>query len=1665
MADSYGMMHYLSRLVMCSLCFGFAHAPAQYGNEWIQFSQFYYKIGVAQDGVYRLTYADLQNAGVPVSTIDPRRLQLFHRGSEQAIYVSGQDDAVFNPEDYIEFFGTRNDGKSDSALYRPSTLQPHSYYNLFNDTTWYFLTYNLLQPGKRIQRIWEVNVSGLPPETSHNSQQLKVLTDQYATGRAYGPAPNNFIQQAFFDEGEGWTGIQLRQNEQADYLIENVVRGVPADGLPELEVQVVGRAEVQNRVEVYVGPNTASLRLWLSQDFSGYAPITLLHPINWTDIGADGRMVVRVRALSQGTGAARLSASYIRLTWPQNFDASGFTEKFYYLPPHAGNKVFVPFTNTGSSARLWDVTDTGNITWYDPPAPASPLQPVISGATQARRLFLFTQVRSAPQITPVSFRNIQPALHNYIIITHPLLRKPAGNYADPVKAYAEYRASEAGGAFDTLVVNIQQLYDQFNYGEQSPIAIYRFMKYFCNSHVPDYLFIIGKGLDPSWNYFRNPNATQFAVHKNLIPSAGMPASDMLFTIGLAGTTYEPAVATGRISATSARQVADYLDKVKHMEALPFDELWRKNIIHLSGGLNPLETFLFRTILEGYAGIARGPFMGAQVKAQAKNTTQVGELINIATEINNGVNLITFFGHSSPTTNDFEVGFVTDPLLGYDNNGKYPVFLINGCNAADFFTTSLRWGEDWVLAGNKGAVGFMAHTSFGYTTTLRKYSELFYQTAYGDSTYMKRGLGDIQKEVARRYMQTEAPSEIHVTQVSQMLLLGDPAVKVFGATKPDYEVNQNTLLAESLNGEPLTAFSEAVALHFVVRNFGQARPDSLHVRVVRTFSDNTTESYDSLFLPVYYADTLTFIVPQQRNKAGGNNIFRLELDPDNLLPELNENNNAAEINILIPSNATRNIFPHNYAVVNNTEVRLVFSASDVLAPERTFEVEVDTTYTFNSSFLQHYEVTGTLSEKTINLLPDDSVTYYWRTRLKNPQPGESTDWLVSSFSYIASSPGGWGQLQFGQFLENSLTGLVPDEPLRIHRFQNTTIPVEIHTFGSTHGAPYTDVSVKINNSEYNPSTFSTVCRNNTINLIAFDRNSTIPYTAVQFNPFDGRACGRRPQVINSFRPAELVTGAGNDIFQYMDNVPDGDSVVVFSIGDAGYSAWPAAALLQFERIGISAAQINSLEAGEPVVFFGKKGAVPGTARMFRPSASPASQQELTASGTISGGYSQGTMSSTRIGPATTWYNLYVKAKNTEVPVTDSYSFDVIGIDLQGNETLLLTGINSTTSLSAVDAQTYPNIKLTYHASDNVNLTPPQLVHWIVTYESVAEGVITYAGSEQPVQLREGENWSGMFGFRNISEKTFTDSLTVAVTVKNSDLLQSETRQLTIAAPAPGETTNFMVEVNTNGWAGSNNLKVYVNPGLVPEQIYENNIAELFDYLQVQPDVFNPVLEVTFDGRVLRQGDLVSPNPVIRLRIWDENPFIRKTTPEGVRMFLTYPGESTPTAIDINHEDVTWYPATDTSDFNVLFTPANLPEGVYTFRAEATDARGNASGTEPYSITFEVRYAPGYILRGPAPNPFSSETTFTLLCSGQVPPDAVQIEIINMRGQVIKRLIFNQLIVGTNNLQWDGTDQNGAVPEAGLYIYRLRVLLNGDEHPVQAENDRSFRNGFGKLMKVN
>ena len=78
------------------------------GNEWINKNQNYYKFKISNQGIYKIDSNTLASNGVDLANINPSRFQLFKNGEEQPVYIKGDGDGVFNANDYLLFFATKN---------------------------------------------------------------------------------------------------------------------------------------------------------------------------------------------------------------------------------------------------------------------------------------------------------------------------------------------------------------------------------------------------------------------------------------------------------------------------------------------------------------------------------------------------------------------------------------------------------------------------------------------------------------------------------------------------------------------------------------------------------------------------------------------------------------------------------------------------------------------------------------------------------------------------------------------------------------------------------------------------------------------------------------------------------------------------------------------------------------------------------------------------------------------------------------------------------------------------------------------------------------------------------------------------------------------------------------------------------------------------------------------------------------------------------------------------------------------------------------------------------------------------------------------------------------------------------------------------------------------
>jgi hypothetical protein len=1646
--------------VLGVLVMSVASIAQPYGNEWIDYNRTYYKVKTAEDGMYRLTYERMLAGGMPLAGQNPKKVKLYFRGQEIAVKISGESDGQWNAGDYIEFYGRRNDGTLDNELKKSPDIELiNPYYNLYSDSVAYFIELGNSgdADGKRIQQQNLADPGNLTPMPYHWQEELGVLSNEYAAGIHYPYASTYYTFSSYVDEGEGFVGPRVTSSANRTYTIpiSNVFATGPNS---ELTVKLVGRNSLPRNVDIGFGTDPNNLPSIRKAEFNAYETYLVEEPIATGSL-TGSNAYIKLYA----NGNDRYSASYYALRYPQQWVMGGSTNKVFRVP-QSGNVRLVSISGLPANARAFDITDTENIIEIRNTGSAGSFRAIFNSGTE-RTLLITTNSTENLTPTTVAFSG-NPQSADYIIISHPILRQTAEG-TDPVHDYANYRRSAAGGAYSVVVQNVDDLYNQFSYGEISPIAIRHYIEYVSRNQLPQYLLLLGKGLSLTHRYHRQ--TTWDKSNFDYVPTFGYPGTDWPYTMRLNGSGEAPAFPVGRVGARTAQEVADYLTKVMEHESISEENLWKKRILHLSGGRTQAEASTFRNYLRNFENVAENPFLGGKVNTIAKSVDAVVQRIDISQEVNQGVGLITFFGHSAPAITDIEIGYVTDPRTDYNNKGKYPTILVNGCDAGDVFLLNdyQTFGEDWLLQPDKGAINFMAHSGTGYNNLLYSYSSHFYQKAFANEDNLDLSVGKIQQRTIEAFLQSNDNNETVLAQAQQIILLGDPAVELFGRPQPDYNVTDQDLQPVALDGRPISAASDTFAIQVIARNFGKAIPDSLVLEL--SLEDNGVYRLllQNKVKPIYYQDTLYLGLSMDNITQFGLNKFKLEVNAGQELNESNYNNNTAYLELLIPDGSTRNLWPYPFAIVNNQNVTLKAQATNILSEARSYSLQQSTSAVFSATNTNNYEVSarGLFQQSLVNS-GADSTAYFWRTRILNPTTTEDTAWAESNYLYLPNAPLGWGQAKADQFAKNKLSGIEVTSG-RNWQYQQITKVLEAKTFGRNADS-HTNVEIAIDGYPYILQNVGRNCGNNTIGAIRIDGNSLDTYLGYN------RTCGRAPQFVNSFGRGDIISGNNDDynLQKYIEDIPAGDWVAIFSIGSINYSEWPTSVNQAIESLGLDPGVIPSLQRGEPLILLGKKGSPSGSAVYVRATGTdPVDDQIITLRQEISGAAGIGYIETDLIGPAKSWNDIEYTVQSQD---DDTYKLQVIGVDANDQETIVL---ESTTAgkvdISAIPVSSYPWLKLRFEARDELGQTPPNLRFWRVGYSPQPDGVLV-AGEAVGASntISQGQVYSPQFNFINVSDYEFDqDSLGVIQKLVFDQTNQVKSDLFNVKAPAAGDTTAVQLNLSSEGQTTNAHLDLEVNPIKPSERLMVNNKLSASNFLAVSADTVKPFLDVAFDGVYINNGDIVSPTAQVTVVIHDDNRFALIQDTTGIQLFLRRAcADCELEPIYMNAANARFTPATTTDNCKLEFNLNNLENGRYILEVQAADNAGNKAGKEPYAIAFEVINEKTITNFYPYPNPFSTSTRFVFTLTGSEVPSNFKIQIMTISGRVVREIFKDELgpiHIGNNvtDFAWNGTDQWGDKLANGVYLYRVIMdtpeLGQWEASTRDAANAKAFKEGYGKL----
>jgi Peptidase family C25 len=1640
-----------------------------YGNEWIDYSQTYVKIPIAQDGIYRISAAQLQSAGVPLSTIAANRFQLLKLGQEVPIYTT--TEANFGANDFIEFWGERNRSELDAFMYKDrknGILNPD--YSYINDTTMYFLTWRSTVSTKRVQSITN-NLTNLPakePWFWHNETfsgtERAIWQDISGGSSVYLPEMNS---------GEGF-GTAYSNNKTISINPQFIVAG--QDG--QLDIRWTGNHKYH--FTTILANNTV-----LGRDtFNGFG----LKNKSFVLPAAQIAPTMTVQITGSNESADNHSIGSINLRYARAFNF-GNNRSFVFTMPASGSIKYLEITNfdhTGSAPILYDVTNnTRMVATLEGGLVKIALPPSVS----ERKLVLVgvNRISDIETIKPTVFVDLKKDGGNYIILSHPKFFDD-GTGKNVVQEYANYRASTEGGAMKSTVIDINQIYDQFGYGiEKHPISIRNFAFYTKKAWSnPQYLLLVGKGREIESNRLDIAGL----ISKIDMPTWGYPGSDIMMVLG--DTTIVPVMPIGRIPCTTTTDIKNYLDKVKiyerNLATLPqtlADRQWLKNVMHLSGGGN--EGPIIKDNMDIFADTLKASKAGANVTTFYKNNLgPVQTILNdqIFDRINKGTSLITFYGHSAASTLDFDIN---NPDL-MNNSGKYPLFIALGEAAGNCHQNSRGIGEDFIFYKDKGMSVFLGTTGHAFLNSLNNWATAFYKSL-GTTHYGER-IGDVTKGALASFnprnlfnLNTNANDNGLKSVLQTFQLMGDPALRYFAAPGPDFLPDASSI---KLTPSVLTTQMDSFDVTFNVANIGSHTSDSMSVTLRQELPNKTiVELAKKKIATPAYQNSFTWRVAMPKQGVAGQNRLHIAVDVDNNITELPAL--AAEANndlwastgekgvpFYILDNTVRPVYPADFAIVNKKPIVLKASTSNALAKPQNYIVEIDTAATFNSP-LKKRTVINQLGG-VLKWQPDmnwtDNVVYYWRTAADSTA-GVGYSWESSSFVYLSTSTEGWNQSHFYQYLGNQFTTLKVDSFDRKFAFGENLNSVDLR-YNSNYPLSATPIYF-VNNYQYGRNLGTPEAG---IYAVVFDSRTGIPWIQSQYLSEYGQ---KTLAYSYSYAFQSLVESAftgRRGFIDFLNKVPDRNYVLIFTVQQnqtANYrpDLWGQDSVSFGTNIfkileAQGAKQVRSLDGTKPYAFAFQKnvGVLAERTALTLLEGAPISFNMVNR-------WYEGKMVSKIVGPAKEWQSLELAYKaDIATPTLDSITFDVIGLTSDKlRDTLLFSKITTNTqSLSTINAKQYPYLKLRFYGYDQTQRTPPQLNYWRVFYKGLTELAVNPNAkySFYKDTLQQGDQLKMEVNIENISNVD-ADSVLVKWTIRNDANVETNT----FGKYAPlSKDGNFVANLTrtTKDLSGKNQISFEVNPNLAqPEQYTFNNYLQTSFY--IEKDKKNPFLNVLFDGIRIMNNDIVSSKPLIIIELRDENKFLALNDTALFKLYVQSPA-GVKTQIFFNDPSVKFNPATISATginkATIEYRPIFKIDGVYQLIVKAKDISGNPNDVD-YNVAFRIitKSSISDVLN--YPNPFSTRTQFVYTLTGETIPSVFKIQIMSVSGRVVREITQNELgtlRIGTHRTDfvWDGRDEYGNQLANGVYLYRV-IAKNADGKAFESYETGTadyFKKGIGKLV---
>jgi len=640
-----------------------------------------YKILVDQDCIYRVTYGELINAGLKPVAMDPRSFKLTNRGKEVAIDIVGQEDGSFDPGDYIEFYGESAGSK-------------------YSDTNVYYLTTGG-SPGLRM-----IKSSGNGRGTVQTSFRDRLRLEVDRLYRPYVP----MIEGAdhwywhFIPDGRDWDGDGAPNS--ASYRFS--LRGLASESSSlVLRASLAGFNFGEHHTRIYLNDHLVGDLRWsgrIAQQFTANAPASHL---------SEGANVIKVEVPGDADGGRdSIFVNWFEIEYQRKYITEGNSLRF--SPNSTGESQFDIDGFSSSNIAIFDITEQSAVRRIAQPSVirvGERYRVRFSDSGEGKRYLALAadQIRRPLKIVRSKSAQLRSTLNgaDYIIITH-------GNFYTEALRLAGHRAAQG---LRTMVIDVENVYDEFSGGLLDPQAISDFLYYAYHNWrrpAPSYVLLLGDGnLD-----FKDRLGTG---ESNFIPPYlvmvdpwnGETASDNRY-VTVSGDDILPDMHIGRLPVSAAEEARAVIDKIIGYERNGAGAQWNRTLLFIadnadsSGDFAALSDDLIRDHVPR-------EFVFEKVYLGVNYATADEAKAAIISSINKGCAIINYIGHAAINQLAEENLLSAEDIGLLRNASSLPFLLLMSCYDGFFhFPGVSSTSESLLRADRRGSIGSWAPTGLGMT---------------------------------------------------------------------------------------------------------------------------------------------------------------------------------------------------------------------------------------------------------------------------------------------------------------------------------------------------------------------------------------------------------------------------------------------------------------------------------------------------------------------------------------------------------------------------------------------------------------------------------------------------------------------------------------------------------------------------------------------------------------------------------------------------------------------------------------------------------------------------------------------------------------------------------------------------------------------------------------